>query len=81
VDLRDIAEAAQLAADQAVIGATLLERTAAAALQRRRKLEADERAALDRFRLAERWGLGDAAPLLQLLEADRDGLRDRLRLD
>jgi hypothetical protein len=63
-----------------VIAAPLLEPTAAAALQRRRKLEPDERAALDRFRLAERWGLGDAAPSLQLLEADRDGLRDRLRL-
>ena len=79
-DLRDIAEAAQLAADQAVIAAPLLEPTAAAALQRRRKLEPDEQAALDRFRLAERWGLGDAAPSLQLLEANRDGLRDRLRL-
>jgi hypothetical protein len=79
-DLRDIAEAAQLAADQAVIAAPLLEPTAAAALQRRRKLEPDERAALDRFRLAERWGLGDAPPSLQLLETDRDGLRDRLRL-
>ena len=79
-DLRDIAEAAQLAADQAVIDAPLLEPTAAAALQRRRKLEPDERAALDRFRLAERWGLADAAPSLQLLEANRDGLRDRLRL-
>lgn len=79
-DLRAIAEAAQLAADQAVIAAPLLEPTAAAALQRRRKLEPDERAALDRFRLAERWGLADAAPSLQLLEANRDGLRDRLRL-
>jgi len=79
-DLRDIAEAAQLAADQAVIAAPLLEPTAAAALQRRRKLEPDERAALDRFRLAESWGLADAPPSLLLLEADRDGLRDRLRL-
>jgi hypothetical protein len=79
-DLRDIAEAAQLAADQAVIAAPLLEPTAAAVLQRRRKLEPDERAAFDRFRLAERWGLADAPPSLQLLEADRDGLRDRLRL-
>lgn len=79
-DLREIAEAAQLAADQAVIAAPLLEPTAAAALQCRRKLEPSERAALDRFRLAERWGLGDAPPSLQLLEAERDGLRDRLRL-
>jgi hypothetical protein len=79
-ELREIAQAAQLAADQAVITAPLLEPTAAAALQRRRKLEPADRDALDRFRLAERWGLGDAVPSLQLLEADRDGLRDRLRL-
>ena len=79
-DLREIAEAAQLAVDQAVIAAPLLEPTAAATLQRRRKLEPSERAALDRFRLAERWALGAAAPSLQLLEAERDGLRDRLRL-
>jgi len=79
-DLRDIAEAAQLAADQAVIDAELLEPQAAAALQRRRQLEPDERAALARFRLAERWALGDAAPSLELLEADRDGLADRLQL-
>jgi len=79
-DLRDIAEAAQLAADQAVMDAELLEPQAAAALQRRRLLEPAERAALDRFRLAERWALGDALPSLELLEADRDGLADRLQL-
>jgi hypothetical protein len=79
-DLKAAALAAREALDQAVIAAPLLEPTAAAALQRRRKLEPAERAALDRFRLAERWALGDAPPSLQLLEADRDGLRDRLRL-
>lgn len=31
-------------------------------------------------RLAQRWGLGDAAPSLPLLDADRDGLREHLRL-
>ena len=79
-DLVAAADAAREALDLAVIEAPLLEATAAAELQRRRRLEPDERAALDRFRLAERWGLGEAAPSLQLVEADRDGLRGRMRL-
>ena len=33
-----------------------------------------------RHRLAERWGLEGCPPTLELLEADRDGLRDQLRL-
>jgi hypothetical protein len=33
-----------------------------------------------RHSLAQRWGLGDAAPSLPLLDADRDGLREHLRL-
>ena len=57
-----------------------LEPLGAAALQRRRQRTPAERAALQRHRLVERWALGTAAPSLQLLEADRDGLRDRLRL-
>jgi len=35
---------------------------------------------LARFHLADRWALGAAAPSLELLQADRDGLADRLRL-
>lgn len=79
-ELAAIAADALAAADAAVIAAPLLAPSAAADLQRRRKLNPDERAALDRFRLAERWGLGAAAPSPALLEADRDRLRDRLRL-
>jgi len=78
--LQEIATASQAALDTAVIEAPLLEPQAAAALQRRRKLDSAERAALDRFRLADRWALGEAAPSLQLIEAERDKLRDRLRL-
>jgi len=80
-DLKAAAVAAREALDQALIAAPLLQATEATELQRRRRrLDADEQAALDRFRLTSRWGLGDAAPTLELLEADRDGLRDRLRL-
>jgi hypothetical protein len=79
-ELRAAVEAARAAADQAVIGAQLLTPDDAAALGRRRQLEPAERYALQRYRLAQRWALGDAAPTLELLEADRDGLADRLRL-
>jgi len=79
-DLKVAAVAAREALDQTLIAAPLLQATEAAALERRRRLEPSEQAALDRFRLTSRWGLGDAAPSLELLEADRDGLRDRLRL-
>lgn len=80
-ELQAIAEAAQAAEDQAVIEAeSLTDQEAAELGRRRRKLEPAERAALDRHRLAAAWGLGAAAPALELLEADRDGLRERLRL-
>jgi hypothetical protein len=79
-DLQALATAAQAAEDQALIAAAPLTDQEAAALARRRRLPEAERLALDRFRLAQRWALGDAAPSLPLLEADRDGLRDRLRL-
>ena len=52
----------------------------AAELAERRRLEPLDQAALDRHRLAERWGLEGAPPTLELLEAERDGLRNRLRL-
>jgi hypothetical protein len=79
-DLAAIAADAQAAEDRAVLTAELLSDAEAAKLQRRRQITPEERAALDRYRLAERWAIGTAAPSLQLLEADRDGLRDRLRL-
>jgi len=79
-DLAAIAKAALAAEDAAVIAAPQLEPEAAAALKRRRRRTPEERAALQRHQLIERWALGTATPSLQLLEADRDGLRDRLRL-
>ena len=79
-DLGAAAEAARAAQDQAVIEARTLSNQEAQALARRRCLESDERAALIRHRIASRWALGVAAPTLQLLEVDRDGLADRLRL-
>jgi Domain of unknown function (DUF3854) len=80
VELKAAAVAAREAIDQAVIVAPLLQATEATELQRRRHLDADKQAGLDRYRLAQRWGLGAAAPTIDLLGADRDGLRDRLRL-
>jgi hypothetical protein len=79
-ELEAIAEAAQEAEDAAIIAAPLLEPAAADALSRRRKLEPAEQAALNRYRLAQRWGLGAAVPSPELLEADRDKVRERLRL-
>jgi len=79
-DLQAIAEAAQAAEDAAILTAATLTEAEAQALARRRLLEPSERAALARHRLTARWGLGATAPSLPLLEADRDGLRDRLRL-
>lgn len=76
-----IAEAAQAAEDQALIDAPPLTDQEAAELgRRRRKLEPAERAALDRHRLAAAWGLEGAPPSQALIDADRDGLRERLRL-
>ena len=56
------------------------EEIAAAKLERRRTLEPSEAAALERYRVADRWALGGALPSLELLDADREGLADRLRM-
>ena len=79
-DLKEITTAAQAAEDADVINAPTLTPEEAQALARRRRLEPADRAALDRHQLSQRWGLGAAAPSLSLLEADRDGMADRLRL-
>ena len=79
-DLQAIAAAALAAEDQALIAADPLTDQEAADLARRRQLEPSERAALQRYRLAQRWALGAADPTPELLEADRAGLADRLRL-
>ena len=79
-ELKAAVEAARAAADQAVIEAQLLSPEEATELARRRQLEPEERHALQRYRLAQRWALGQAAPTLELLEANRDGLAERLQL-
>ena len=80
-ELRAIAETAQAAEDQAIVEALpLSDQEAAELARRRRKLEPNERAALDRHRLAATWGLEGRAPSQALIDADRDGLRDCLRL-
>jgi hypothetical protein len=80
LELKAAALAAGAAADQELINARPLTTTEATELTKRRKLSPLDQAALNRYRLAERWGLKDAAPTVELLAADRDGLRDRLRL-
>jgi hypothetical protein len=79
-DLKALAIAYREAADQAVIEARPLTELEAAELGKHRRLEPLDQAALKRYRLAERWGLEGRPLTLELLEADRDGLRDRLRL-
>ncbi len=78
--LGEITDMALWAEDSAVIEAPAITPEEADALARQRQRTPQEQAALDRFRLALRWGLGAAAPSPKLLEANRDGLRDRLRL-
>ena len=87
-----LADANKDAADLALLSAEPLDPEAARELERaRRRLDPDEAAALGRHRLLSRWGLLERPPLLvrdgaptkaaaALLEADRDGLRERLRL-
>ena len=79
-DLKAAANAYRDAADQAVIEARPLTTAEAADLAKRRRLEPLDQAALKRHRMAERWGLEGCPPTQELLEADRDGLRDQLRL-
>ena len=79
-DLQAAATAYRDAAELAVIEARPLTTAEAAELAQRRRLEPLDQAALKRHRLAERWGLEGCPPTLELLEADRDGLRDQLRL-
>jgi hypothetical protein len=87
IELAAIATAARDAARDELLAAETISAAEAADLRkakRSRKLEPEERAALERHDLANRWALGDralSAPQLgALIAADEDGLRDRLRL-
>jgi hypothetical protein len=79
-ELRAIRDGKREAKRQAILTAEPLTAPEAAALERRRKLEPSEAAALERYRVADRWALGGSPPSLEVLDADRDKLADRLRL-
>jgi len=78
-DLATIADAAQAAEDLAVINAEPITAADAADLADKRRRTPEENAQLQRHRVAERWGLGAAAPTPELLTADRERLSQRLR--
>ena len=78
-ELRAIRDGKREAKRQAILTAEPLTAPEAAKLERRRTLEPSEAAALERYRLANRWALGGGLPSLELLDADREGLADRLR--
>jgi len=80
-DLKVIRDERREATQHAILTAEPLSPVDAARLARRRTLEPAETAALERYRLAERWALAPDAPLtLELLSADEDRPTDRLRL-
>lgn len=78
-DLAEITEAATAAEDAEVITAEPITAAEAADLGDKRRLTPEERAQLQRHRIAERWGLGATAPTPELLAADRERLSQRLR--
>ena len=77
--LAAIARDAQAAEDAALIAAAPLTAADARELERKRRHSPEERAQLQRYRLAHRWGLGAADPTPALIEADRDELSGRGR--
>ncbi|MEB3275482.1 MAG: plasmid replication protein, CyRepA1 family, partial [Cyanobacteriota bacterium] len=77
--LKAIAAEAQAAEDQALQATELISDQEAAELAKRRRLAASDQAKLHRHAIAKAWGLGAAPPSQELLEAERDGLRRRLR--
>ena len=80
-ELQAIRDDRREAKQQAILTAEPISAMEAARLERRRTLEPAETAALERYRLAERWGLAPDAPLSpELLSADEDRPTDRLRL-
>lgn len=89
--LNEIASIAAEAEDHALLSAPSLTSNEARDLEGKRGLEPAEKNALARHKLLSRWGLLERTPALlrdgeitkagnALLKADRDGLRNRLRL-
>lgn len=79
-ELRAIRDGKREAKQQAILTAEPLTAPEAAKLERRRQTTPEEAAALERYRVADRWALGGSLPSLEVLDADRDKLADRLRL-
>lgn len=91
MELNKIAQAAGAAEDHSLLSAPSLSTAEALELQKKKGLEPADRIALERHQLLQRWGLAERTPKLVhdgavtpagagLLESDRDGLRNRLRL-
>jgi len=79
-DLENIAIEAQAAADTAVVTADPLTAADAQELSRKRKRSPAEKAQLQRYAIAQRWGLGATAPTVEVLEADREHHSQRARM-
>lgn len=78
--LRDHAKAAQLEADQRLLATPLISDEEANQLkEEKRQLSSAERAKLRRWGVAQAWGLKEAEPTPELIEAHREGLHRRLR--
>jgi hypothetical protein len=79
-ELKVIRDDRKEAKQQAILTAEPLSPVDASRLERRRSLDPAETAALERYRVAERWGLAPAATLTrELLTTDEDRPTDRLR--
>jgi hypothetical protein len=78
--LKPIAEEQLKAQDHVLLEAPAVSPEAAAVLAAKQRLSPTDQLALKRFQLAERWALpADAAVPLELLEADRDSMREQLK--
>jgi hypothetical protein len=78
-DLKRITTTAQAAEDDAIRTAVVITTSEAQKLEKRRNLQPAERAKLQRYRIAQRWGLAEKAPSDAILAADRDGTHQRLK--
>ena len=67
------------AADAMVQNAEPITASQAKELAKTRRLEPEQKAALKRHRLSESWAIGEQKPSLELIAADRTGLRNELR--
>ncbi|MFN9687210.1 MAG: plasmid replication protein, CyRepA1 family [Cyanobacteriota bacterium] len=73
-ELKDIANAAQAAADEAIRQVEVISDYDAQELLKKRRRTPSQKTALTRWRLDRSWGLRGAAPSQDLLDQDRDGI-------